>query len=94
MECRVEFQLPATKNPTWVLFLDLSGVDAFDPQGFEQPLHIGIHFGVPQVPKLDRERAAEMPKQIHVDPYAWKVLETSPGDDDSALLGVSDTTRF
>jgi hypothetical protein len=75
-----------------VLFLDLSGVDALNTQGFEQSLHVGIHLGVPQVPKLDRERAAEMPKQIHVDPYAWKVLETSPGDDDAAFLGVSDAT--
>jgi len=92
MECRIELQFPATEDPAWVLFLDLSGVDAFDTERFEQSLHVGIHLGVPQVPKLDRERAAEMPKQIHVDPHARKVFESSTSDDDSAFLGVSDTT--
>jgi hypothetical protein len=74
MECRIELQLPATKDPAWVLFLDLSGIDAFNTQWFEKAFHVGIHFGVPQVPKLDRERAAKMPEQIHVDPNTREVL--------------------
>ena len=74
MEGRVELQFPTTEDPAWVMFLDLSSIDALDTQRLKHPLHVGIHLGVPEVPELDRERAAKMPNQIHIDPNAWKVL--------------------
>ena len=92
MERRVQFQFPTAKDPARVLFLNLSGIDAFDTERFKQSFHVRIHLGVTEVPKLDRERTAEMPQQIHVDPNARKVLEPTPGDDDATLLCIGHST--
>lgn len=60
----------------------------------QQPFHIRIDFAVAQVPKLDRQRAAEMPQEPHVYPDAGKVLEATAGDDDAAVNWISPARWF
>jgi hypothetical protein len=43
-----------------MLLLHLAGIDAFDPERLQEPAQVGVDLAFAEMPKLDRQLAAEM----------------------------------
>jgi hypothetical protein len=75
-----------------MLPLELPGVNTFDAQGGQEPLHVGVALVVPHVPELNGQLALEAANEIHIHPDAREVFQSAAGDDDAPLLRVGMAT--